>query len=107
MGADLAQQVLGVAGLARDLEARVLEQAHEALAQQHGVLGDDDFQWGYLQCSYGNLRSESSARPGWGVECQGTVQCADAIGEAAQARATAGIRAADTIVAHFDLARVR
>ena len=45
VGADLAQQVLGVAGLAGDLEAGVLEQAHETLAQQHGVLGDDDFQW--------------------------------------------------------------
>ena len=31
--ADLAQQVLGVAGLAGDLEAGVLEQPHEPLAQ--------------------------------------------------------------------------
>ena len=57
---------------------------------------------GYRQCSYGNLRSESSARPGWRVECQGTVQCADPVGEAAQARPAARIRAADTVVAHFD-----
>ena len=42
VGADLAQQVLGVAGLAGDLEARLLEQAGEALAQEDGVVGDDD-----------------------------------------------------------------
>ena len=42
VGADLAQQVLGVAGLADDLEAGLLEQAHDALAQQHRVVGDDD-----------------------------------------------------------------
>ena len=42
VGADLAQQVLGVAGLAGDLEARLLEQARETLAQQHGVVGDHD-----------------------------------------------------------------
>ena len=41
MGADLAQQVLGVARLADDLDARVLEQPHDALAQQDRVLGDD------------------------------------------------------------------
>ena len=42
VGADLAQQVLGVTGLAGDLEARLLEQAREALAQQHGVVGQHD-----------------------------------------------------------------
>ena len=40
--ADLAQQVLGVAGLAGDLEARLLQQPREALAQQHGVIGQHD-----------------------------------------------------------------
>ena len=40
--ADLAQQVLGVAGLRHDLEAGVLEQARGALAQQDGVVGDHD-----------------------------------------------------------------
>ena len=39
---DVAEQVLGVAGLARDLEARLLEQPGDALAQQHRVVGDDD-----------------------------------------------------------------
>ena len=40
--ADLAHQVLGVAGLADDVEARFLEQARETLAQEHGVVGDHD-----------------------------------------------------------------
>jgi hypothetical protein len=40
--ADLAQQVLGVPGLAGDLEAGLLEQAREALAQQHGVISEHD-----------------------------------------------------------------
>ena len=39
MGADLAQQVLGVAGLGDDLEAGVLEQPGHALAQQEAVVG--------------------------------------------------------------------
>ena len=42
VGADLAHQVLGVAGLAHDLEARFLEQAAQALAQEDGVVGDHD-----------------------------------------------------------------
>ena len=42
VGADLAQQVLGVARLPGDLEARFLEQARETLAQQHGVIGQHD-----------------------------------------------------------------
>ena len=41
-GAHLAQQVLGVAGLADDLDAGLLEQRAIALAQQHRVLGDHD-----------------------------------------------------------------
>ena len=88
VGADLAQQVLGVAGLAGDVEARVLEQAHEPLAQQDGVLGDDDFEW--VSASYGDLRSESSPRPGRGVEFERPVERGDTVGEAAQAGAAAG-----------------
>ena len=41
VGADLAQQVLGVAGLGDDLEARLLEQPRDALAQQQAVVGQD------------------------------------------------------------------
>ncbi len=47
--ADLAHQVLGVAGLADDVEARLLEQADEALAQQHGVIGDNDAQFELIE----------------------------------------------------------
>ena len=38
---DLAQQVLGVAGLADHVEAPLLEQPHDPLAQEHRVVGDD------------------------------------------------------------------
>ena len=40
--ADLQQQILGRAALADDLESLALEQAGDALAQQHGVVGEDD-----------------------------------------------------------------
>ena len=46
VGADLAQQVLGVARLAGDLEARLLQQACETLAQQHGVISQHDAERG-------------------------------------------------------------
>ena len=41
MGADLAHQLLRVAGLPDDLHPGLLEQPHDPLAQQHRVLGDD------------------------------------------------------------------
>ena len=44
VGAHLQHQLVGVAGLADDLEAAVLEQPRDALAQQDGVLGEDDAQ---------------------------------------------------------------
>jgi CAAX protease family protein len=37
----LPHQLLGVAGLADDVESRVLEEPHDAFAQEHRVLGDD------------------------------------------------------------------
>jgi hypothetical protein len=40
MRADLAEQILAVAGLAGDLEARLLQQPRDSLAQQHRILGD-------------------------------------------------------------------
>ena len=40
--ADLAEQVLRVAGLPDDLEAGILQQPSDPLAQQHGVVGDHD-----------------------------------------------------------------
>src|SRR5690606_37454472 len=45
------EQVLAVAGLASDLEARVLEQPDQPFAQQHGVFGDDDLQ-GCICCAH-------------------------------------------------------
>ena len=53
--ADLAQEVLRVAGLAGDLEAGLLQQARETLAQEHGVLGDHDARWAR---SYGDLSTQ-------------------------------------------------
>ena len=44
VGAHLQQQLVGVAGLADDLEAGVLEQPRDALAQQHRVVGEHDAQ---------------------------------------------------------------
>ena len=40
--ADLQEQIFGRTALADDLEALALEQACQALAQQHGVVGEDD-----------------------------------------------------------------
>jgi hypothetical protein len=40
VGADLAHEVICIAGLADDLKARLLEQAHEPLPQEQRVLGD-------------------------------------------------------------------
>src|SRR3954453_3562301 len=42
VGADLAQQVLRVSGLADDVHAGLLQQAYDALTQQDAVLGYDD-----------------------------------------------------------------
>ena len=38
----MAEQVVGVAGLRHDVEAGVVEQAGHALAEEHGVVGEDD-----------------------------------------------------------------
>ena len=38
----MAQEVVGVAGLRHDVEAGVVEQPRDALAEQHGVVGEDD-----------------------------------------------------------------
>ena len=39
---DVTEQVVGVAGLRHDVEAGVVEQPRHALAEQHGVVGEDD-----------------------------------------------------------------
>ena len=107
--ADLAQEVLGVTRLAGHLEAGLLEQPREALAQQHGVLGDDDpdrsgesvcvaLTFAVIQES----RPQERALPRRRLELEPAVERRDAVGEAAQARAAAGIGAADAVVAHLD-----
>ena len=40
--ANLQEQLVGIARLADDLEAAVLEQAGDALAEEDGVLGEND-----------------------------------------------------------------
>src|SRR5438105_7583225 len=40
--ADLQQQIVSRAALTDDLEPRLLEQARDALAEQHRVVGEDD-----------------------------------------------------------------
>ena len=40
VGSDLAQQVLGIAGLADDLEAHLVQEPGQALTEQYGVVGD-------------------------------------------------------------------
>jgi hypothetical protein len=40
MAGDLPQQIRRVTGLPDDLEAAVLQQPHQSLAQEHLILGD-------------------------------------------------------------------
>ena len=94
VGADLAQQVLGVAGLGDDLEARLLEQARDALAQQHAVVGEDD--------AHGTSALTVVPSPGRRVDLEAPVERREAVGEAAQAGAAPRIGAADAVVADLD-----
>ncbi len=98
MGADLAQQVLAVAGLGDDVEAGVVEHAHRALAQQHRVVGDHD--------AHGiSARSVVPCRAGCG--CRAAAERGDPVGEAAQAGPAGGVGAAAAVVAHLDDQRCR
>ena len=60
----LQEQLVGVARLADDLEARILEQAGDALAEQHRVVGDHDPQ-ARAEADLGaaSARSGREARP--------------------------------------------
>ena len=60
VGADLAQQLLGVARLADDLEPRLLQQPHQALAQQGRIVGDD-YSHGYARAHGIRARTSSAA----------------------------------------------
>jgi hypothetical protein len=42
---DLEQQILGGAALPDDLESGLVEQAGDAFAQEHRVVGEDDADW--------------------------------------------------------------
>ena len=94
MGADLAQEVLAVAGLAHDVEAGIVEQAHRTLAQQHRVVGDHD--------AHGISARSDRALAGRAVDVEAAVERGHAVGEAAQAGAAGGVGAATAVVAHLD-----
>ena len=93
-GRYLAHQVVGVAGLADDLEARLLEQAHHALAQQHRVVGHD--------YPHGILAVIVVPRAGRRVDLEAAVDDREPVGEAAQAGAVVRVGAADAVVGHLD-----
>ena len=99
MGADLADEVLGVAGLADDLEAVLGEQPDDPLAQQHRVLGDD--------YSHGILAITVVPAPGGEVDLELAAERRDPVGEAAQPAAPGRVRAADAVVGDLDHARGR
>ena len=58
VGTDLQHQLVGVARLAHDLETGILEQARDALAQQDGVVGEDDPR-ASAEPDVGGVRAES------------------------------------------------
>ena len=72
----------------------VLEQARDALAKEDGVLGDD-----YPHGISARIRVP---RPGGLSTAEAPVERLDAVDEASEARALAGIRAADAVVGDLD-----
>ena len=60
---DLQEQLVGVARLADDLEAAVLEQAGDALAEEDGVLGENDSRHARVSVSstLGRVRQRAAA----------------------------------------------
>ena len=73
----------------------LLEQPHDALAQQHRVVGDD--------YAHGITARTTVPRPRGLVDLEPAVERRDAVGEPAQARAGVGVGAADAVVADLDL----
>ena len=71
----------------------LLEQAHDALAQQHRVVGDD--------YPHGILAVIGRAAAGLGVDLQPAVDDREPIGQAAQTGAPLGVGAADAVVGHL------
>ena len=72
----------------------LLEQPHDALAQQHRVLGDD--------YSHGITARTVVPRPAALVDLEPAVERRDPVGEAAQAGAARRVGAADAVVADLD-----
>ena len=73
----------------------VLEQPHDALAQQHRVVGDD--------YAHGITARTTVPPPARAVDLEPPVERRDPVGEPAQARARVGVGAADAVVADLDL----
>ena len=94
VGADLAQQVLAVARLGDHLEARLLEQARDALAQQQAVVGQD----------YAHGTSALTVVPSPGGEWTSRRPSRAARRSARPRRPVpiVGIGPADAVVAHLD-----
>jgi hypothetical protein len=58
----VAEEVLGVAGLRHDVEARVVEEPCDAFAEQDGVVGEDDAHG--RRAGSRTQRGEVAAEPG-------------------------------------------
>ena len=84
--AHLQQQVVRVARAADDLEALVLEQLREPLAEQHRVLGDHD--------RARDLPHDARAAARRALDAEAPAARLDAVGEAAQPGAAVEARAA-------------
>ena len=82
VGPHLTDQVLGVARLAHDLEAVLLEQPHHALAQEHRVVGDTTTRMGSAPCTCVPRPAPSRSRAGPRARAM-------PVGEPAQARCRA------------------
>ena len=105
--AHLQQQLVGGPGLADDLEAGLLEQLRDALAEQDGVVGEDDAHGGDatpVSVEAGNGISATTTRSAArrALDSQRAVERRDAVGEAAQARAGGAVGAADAVVGDLD-----
>ena len=83
----LEHEVLGRAGLGDDLEALVLEQPRDALAQEDRVLGEDS--------PARELRPDARPPARRALDDEPAVERLDAVDEAAEARALGRVGAAD------------
>ena len=84
------EQLLRVRGQPSDLEAGLVEQAREPLAQQQRVVGDD--------YPHGISARSVVPRPGRARHGQLPAERLDAVGQPAQTGAAVGLRTADAVV---------